>query len=286
MQEQLAIKKELIESYLNKYLCELKYPQSKSLLHLVESVRYSLLRGGKRFRPTLSLAFSEALGINSLRVLPWACAVEMIHTYSLIHDDLPCMDNDDIRRGEPTNHKVYGEALALLAGDSLLTEAFNLLAEKYEKNPGLAIKLIKLLAQSAGLSGMVGGQAMDLSAQLQKVSEEELKTIHSLKTGALIKASIEGAALVCDLSDSKIDLAKKFGSHLGLAFQLADDLLDYDPKNLENGNFATLCGFEETKKWLDEVTLDAQQCLDKLEFSLKNSDLLLFLVEYNKTRVQ
>lgn len=297
MPDQPAVMKELgeleelrnlIGEYLDKYLLELEYPQSKALAQLMESIRYSLLGGGKRFRPILSLAFSEAFGINPLRILPWAAAIEMVHTYSLIHDDLPSMDNDDFRRGKPTNHKVHGEPLALLAGDGLLTEAFGLIAKKYEKEPTLVAQLIRLLSRSAGLCGMVGGQAMDLAAQShqsQGLGVEELKITHELKTGALIRASVEGAAIICDLPESKNNITKKFGSQLGLAFQLADDLLDYNPKNLEKGNFATLLGFEETKKWLSEVTLTAQQCLDELNFSSKNSNLLLFLVKYNKTRI-
>lgn len=285
--EQLSSRKELIEAYLDKYLDDLKYPRSQALVGLMESIRYSLLRGGKRFRPTLSLALAEAFAVNPLRILPWACAVEMIHTYSLIHDDLPCMDNDDLRRGEPTNHKVYGEGQALLAGDALLTEAFALISDKYEQDPRIAVALIRLLTEAAGFRGMVGGQAIDLETQKRpknEVSIHDLNLTHSLKTGALIRVAIEGAAIACGLPTPKVELSRKFGAQLGLAFQIADDILDFNPENPEKGNFATTLGLAETQGWLKEVSQEANQCLTDLGILKNSSALLWFMVEYNQTR--
>jgi geranylgeranyl diphosphate synthase, type II len=285
MEEQFTEIRELFERYLNSYMAELVLPKSEAIAKLFGSMNYSLQAGGKRFRPTLALAFCEEFSVNPMRALPWVTAVEMIHTYSLIHDDLPCMDNDDERRGKPTNHKVFGEAQALLAGDALLTEAFAVIATKYHHEPNLVVTLVRLLSEAAGIRGMVGGQAIDMLTQnLRQTTQQELELIHKLKTGALIRVSIEGAAAICGLPQAKVDLSRKFGELIGLSFQIADDLLDFDLDDPEPGNFATVIGPKETKALLQNVSSQALKCLGELGLSSKNLNLLSSLVEYNRSR--
>jgi geranylgeranyl diphosphate synthase type II len=193
-----------------------------------ESIEYSYFSGGKRFRPLLSFAGAHYLGVSLESVFPWAMAIEMIHTYSLIHDDLPCMDNDDFRRGKPTNHKVYGEAIALLAGDSLLTEAFSVLAKHYAGlGPNLSL-LVQQLAHSSGLNGMILGQYFDVTLASGKISATpaHLNQIHLLKTGALISGALMGPALLKRLSADQLKSMQEVGSLLGYAFQVKDDILD------------------------------------------------------------
>lgn len=196
---------------------------------LHQSMRYSVFAGGKRLRPVLMIAASEAVGGCAQQVLPAACAMEMIHTYSLIHDDLPAMDDDDFRRGRPTNHKVYGEATAILAGDALLTEAFRLLAD-VEANPDTPpqtmVRVIELVARYAGSQGMVGGQIVDMESEGKDVDFPTLEYIHTHKTGGLILASVQVGALLGGCDDSQLAAINRFGGAAGLAFQIADDILD------------------------------------------------------------
>jgi geranylgeranyl diphosphate synthase type II len=195
---------------------------------LYEAMRYSLLAGGKRLRPVLVLAACEAVGGRLEAAMGLACAVEMIHTYSLIHDDLPCMDDDDFRRGRPTNHKVYGEAIATLAGDALLTDAFKVLASKSAHNaqPKIVLETIAELAQAAGSAGMVGGQVIDLLGEGKAKTIEELEELHAKKTGALFLASVRGGARLGGASEAQIESLDAYARALGLAFQVVDDLLD------------------------------------------------------------
>ncbi len=195
---------------------------------LYEAMRYSLLAGGKRLRPVLVLAACEAVGGRLEAAMGLACAVEMIHTYSLIHDDLPCMDDDDFRRGRPTNHKVYGEAIATLAGDALLTDAFKVLARKSAQNvqPKIVLETIAELAQAAGSAGMVGGQVIDLLGEGKAKTIEELEELHAKKTGALFLASVRGGARLGGASEAQIESLDAYARALGLAFQVVDDLLD------------------------------------------------------------
>jgi len=195
-----------------------------------DSLNYSLKAGGKRVRPILCLATAEALGRPlAPRLLPLVCALECIHTYSLIHDDLPAMDDDELRRGKPTNHMIYGEAGAILAGDGLLTFAFELLSR-----PGLEellppldqLRIIQLIAQAIGSCGMVGGQALDMAAEERAISLTELQTIHRYKTGALITASVQTGAILGQASDDQYQALTTYGNQIGLAFQIVDDLLD------------------------------------------------------------
>ncbi|MGO3609673.1 MAG: polyprenyl synthetase family protein [Enterococcus gilvus] len=193
---------------------------------LKQSMCYSVEAGGKRIRPLIILATVQAFRKElTLPVYQTAGALEMIHTYSLIHDDLPAMDNDDLRRGKPTNHKVFGEALAILAGDALLTGAFQLVSET-TLNPSESVLLIQLLAKAAGSSGMVAGQAGDMAAEKHHVPLDELKAIHRGKTGALLTFAFVAGGILADQTEYVIDLLEKLGEHIGLAFQIRDDLLD------------------------------------------------------------
>jgi geranylgeranyl diphosphate synthase type II len=196
---------------------------------LHQAMRYSVFAGGKRLRPILMIAACESLGGHAGQVLHAACAMEMIHTYSLIHDDLPAMDDDDYRRGRPTNHKVYGEATAILAGDALLTEAFRILADTEANRsvpPATVIKVIELVARYAGSQGMVGGQVVDMESEGKEIDFPTLEYIHTHKTGGLILASVQVGALLGGADDSQVAAIKRFGGAAGLAFQIADDILD------------------------------------------------------------
>jgi geranylgeranyl diphosphate synthase type II len=194
---------------------------------LHESLRYSVLSPGKRLRPTLTLAAAEAVGGKDEDVMPTACALECIHVFSLIHDDLPCMDNDDYRRGLLTNHKVYGEAMALLAGDALLALAFQLIAENVATVPAACVlPTLRLIAEASGTWGMVGGQVVDMQSQGQEVTTETLRYIHAHKTGALLTASVLAGAMLAGATAAQVEALRAYGGHIGLAFQIADDILD------------------------------------------------------------
>lgn len=196
---------------------------------LLEAMRYSLLGGGKRLRPVLVLAVAEIFGAAPEHVMPTACALEMIHTYSLIHDDLPSMDDDDLRRGRPTNHKVYGEAMATLAGDALLTLAFEVLTRQAEEPgcpPTVALRVTRELAVAAGAAGMVGGQVEDLAWEGRPAGPAQLERIHRLKTMALFAAAVRCGGLLGGASPDEVAALEGFSSHFGLAFQIQDDVLD------------------------------------------------------------
>ena len=208
--------------YLEDYLDEYKI--------LYDSMRYSVENGGKRVRPLLTLLFCDACGGDVNKALPMASAVEYIHTYSLIHDDLPCMDDDDLRRGKPSNHKVYGEAYALLAGDGLLTGAFEIISKCCREglySSEVAVKAIYALSSLAGGKGMIGGQVIDLSNENNPdATLETLKLLDSLKTGALIEAACTLGCIVAEATEEKVNAAKEFARKIGLAFQIKDDILD------------------------------------------------------------
>lgn len=194
---------------------------------LAKSMEYSLMLGGKRIRPVLAMATCELLHKPTDLVLPAACALEMIHTYSLIHDDLPSMDDDDLRRGKPTNHKIYGEAVAILAGDGLLTESFTCLSDpKWTLSDHQKIRIIHCVAQAAGASGMVAGQVLDLEHEGKECNEKELENIHLHKTGKLILASILVGGYAASANPTQLATLETFGKKIGLAFQIADDILD------------------------------------------------------------
>lgn len=196
---------------------------------LLEAMKYSLLGGGKRLRPILALAAGEAVGGDTEILLPGACALELLHTYSLIHDDLPAMDDDDFRRGRPTSHKTFGEATAILAGDALLTLTFEtlsggVLAQRVE--PRTLLRVIHEIAVAAGSGGMIGGQVLDVQSEGREISLSTLEYIHTHKTGALIRASVRTGALLGGASGEDMEALTRFGEKLGLGFQIADDILD------------------------------------------------------------
>ncbi|RAZ68436.1 polyprenyl synthetase family protein [Planococcus maitriensis] len=210
---------------------------------LKESMHYSLQAGGKRIRPMLVLATMHEQGAAHPDSLKVAAAIEMIHTYSLIHDDLPSMDNDDLRRGMPTNHKVFGEAVAILAGDALLTLSFGILSRLEDVSAEDKVRLIDLLSTAAGAEGMVGGQVLDIEGEEKQLSLEELEQVHVLKTGALLTYSIISGAILAGASPGQLMALSTFGRHLGLAFQIQDDILDVTGTSEELGKTA---GKDET----------------------------------------
>lgn len=215
---------QLVDRYLDQYTAVDGVPQP-----LLESMRYSLLGGGKRLRPILVIAAAALFGVEGLRVMPAACALELIHTYSLVHDDLPCMDDDDLRRGRPTNHKVYGDAVATLAGDGLLTMAFELVSRQAEEEgvtPAQVVRVVREVAVAAGAAGMVGGQVEDLSWEGREAPAAQLQQIHALKTGALFRASLRAGAILSGATDEQLGSLDIYAHHFGLAFQIQDDVLD------------------------------------------------------------
>ncbi len=226
LKDYLSRRRQVVEEALERI-----FPAASGLeKKLIEASRYSLFAGGKRLRPILCLAAAEVAGGNIEPVLPAACALEMIHTYSLIHDDLPAMDNDDYRRGVLTNHKVFGEAVAILAGDALLTEAFDYLASCVDEGISAArvLEVIRIAVKAAGYRGMIGGQVIDLECENQKVSLATVEYMHIHKTGALLSASLEIGAILGGGDRERTKAMKTFGHHLGLAFQITDDLLDVE----------------------------------------------------------
>ncbi len=294
---------EIFEDFLREHFAKRALKLSPQAKILAESTRYSLFSGGKRFRPLVSALTAQTLQIGLDRILPWAAAIECIHTYSLIHDDLPCMDNDHTRRGQPTNHIQFGETTALLAGDALLTEAFFILSEYYRNTPEVAVELTRILSDLAGYSGMVAGQVEDLVAS-QKIkasppasmtsheidngkkttvhgtSIQTLIDMHTRKTGGLIKAAAEGVAVIARVKTETRDSIADFGAALGLAFQVADDILDYNPKNIEASGLPKHIGLEATETMLHEITdralshlqqfgREAQELRDLINFNLQ-----------------
>lgn len=214
----LAERRRAVDDALERYLPSSETPPAT--IH--EAMRYSVFAGGKRLRPILVIAGAEAAGGTMARVLPTACAMELIHTYSLIHDDLPAMDDDDYRRGRLTNHKVFGEAIAILAGDALLTLAFGLFAEH------ASLEVIREVAIAAGTFGMIGGQVADIQSEGKSVDAETLEYIHRHKTAALIRCSLRSGAMLAGASPAALQAIGEAGSHLGLAFQIVDDILDVE----------------------------------------------------------
>lgn len=264
---------------------------------LKEAMRYSLLAGGKRLRPVLVLATVEALGKEAEKALPFACAIEMIHTYSLIHDDLPAMDDDDLRRGKPTNHKVFGEAQAILAGDALLTESFGLMAQgaiHIGLPADVTLRIIAEGARAAGAQGMVGGQVDDLLSENRQISLAELESIHRRKTGELIAFSVRTGALIGGADEACLASLTQYAYRLGLAFQIQDDILDIDgdsqligkPVGSDQANhkatFPALISLEKSRERLREITEQAKNEL-KGHAGL-NPERLLQIADYLLTR--
>ena len=266
----------------------LNYFENKGSFNKViyDSASYSLNIGGKRVRPLLMLLTYNMYKENWREILEFSSAIEMIHTYSLIHDDLPCMDNDDLRRGKPTNHKVYGEDIAVLAGDALLNEAMNVMM-KFSLNHGReALVASQKIAEAAGAEGMIGGQVVDIINEGKKISEEELRYMHMKKTGALIKVSIVAGAILGNASEEEIELLEKFGENLGLAFQIKDDILDVignteklgkkvlsDEEN-DKTNFISMHGLDYCIKECERLTNESINILDSLSVNTEALKIL------------
>ena len=242
---------------------------SDSPSELRDAVKYALFGGGKRVRPTLCFLSGKFLGLSEERILPYALAIEFIHTYSLIHDDLPCMDNDDYRRGKPTVHKKFGESIALLAGDALLNAAYELLFDAVAKNQDYALGA-KLIASCAGLNGMIGGQSKEFT--IKTPDEDDYTDICLKKTGALIYAAVVAPSYLAFDNEKRTSLST-YAKALGLAFQAADDLLDKDKG--EKMSFVTISGEEKAKKILLSATQTADKALSKFENAKE-------LLEYNE----
>jgi geranylgeranyl diphosphate synthase type II len=244
LREYLEKKKAIIDRVLDQVLPgETEFPP-----RLHQAMRYCVLAGGKRLRPILAIAAAEAVGGSGDAILPGACALELIHTYSLIHDDLPAMDNDDYRRGLPTTHKVYGEAMAILAGDALLTEAFALLSASLSQGNWQAydsIEVIRMLSAAAGSRGLIGGQVVDLESEGKAIDEHLLDYMHTHKTGCLITASVLLGARLAGASPEQLTCLRKYGETIGLAFQITDDILDVTESTQTLGKTA---GSDQKKK--------------------------------------
>jgi len=250
---------------------------------LVEAIRYSLFAGGKRIRPALALGAAEIVSGAGDVALPAACALEMIHTYSLIHDDLPAMDDDDLRRGKPTLHKVHGEAMAILAGDTLCTMAFDMLAQAGN------LQVIRELAVAAGVSGMAGGQVADLESEGKRVSLETLQDIHARKTGALIRVAARSGAILAGADNARLESLTRYGEHVGLAFQIADDVLDVvgsadvmgktagSDAAKDKSTYPALLGIDESRRLADEA---AGQAITALEGLGPEADVFRALARY------
>lgn len=222
LKEMWESRKKLVESHLEKELREAT-PLDKTL---EEAMAYSLLAGGKRLRPILLMAAADAVGTDGTRFVTTGCAIEMIHTYSLIHDDLPAMDNDDYRRGKLTNHKVYGAGMATLAGDALLTLSFEVMLRQQGVSDAVRLAVVREMSQAAGRDGMVGGQAIDLESEGQAIPLERLRQMHLGKTGALFRAAVRSGALLAGAEAEQLAALTKYAEAFGLAFQITDDILD------------------------------------------------------------
>ncbi len=268
-------KRRLVEAALEEYLPE--PTEHPALIH--EAMRYSVFAGGKRLRPILTLAATEAVGGDVKDALPAAAAVEFVHTYSLVHDDLPCMDDDDYRRGRPTCHKVYGEAVAILVGDALLTQAFLLLSAGAERTglpPVPRVAVIRELAAAAGSRGMVGGQVVDIQSTDQEVDLNTLLSLHSRKTGALIRACLRVGGIVGGASEDTLEILTTYGERVGLAFQIVDDILDLTGKTEELGKTAgkdssqrkatypAQVGLDRSRQEVERLVAEAQSALRPL----------------------
>ena len=278
--------KEIIEENLKRIIDEHTAPET-----LKESMYYSLSAGGKRIRPCLMLEFYRCLGGNPDEIINFACSVEMIHTYSLIHDDLPCMDNDDMRRGKPSNHKVYGETMALLAGDALLTLAFETAADVNENiDPQRAVKAIKYIADAAGMCKMVGGQVLDLQSEGKEITLNQLEEIQKGKTMALLKVNALVACVLANADENTTELICQYCENIGRAFQIRDDILDVigsqeelgkpigSDEQMQKNTYVSFLGLEESQKLVDELSLKAVNSIEKaflLSENLKELALML-----------
>ncbi|MEJ2166624.1 MAG: polyprenyl synthetase family protein [Desulfobacterales bacterium] len=259
---------------------------------LIQAMQYSLMAGGKRIRPVLCLGAAEAVGGKPEEALPAACALEMIHTYSLIHDDLPAMDNDELRRGKPTCHIAFDEATAILAGDALLTLAFEVISSVSPERDSFYVKyleIIRIIAVAAGCQGMIQGQMLDMDAEGGKLSVGELESMHALKTGALIEASLQCGALIADAGAQETQMLKTYGRNLGLAFQITDDILNVEgnpalmgkatgtDRQHAKSTYPSMLGLAASKKFAHQLVWNALQALENFD---KKAEPLRALATY------
>lgn len=272
--ELMEFDKQIVEKYMDELLAINVIYEKK----LIESMKYSVQAGGKRLRPILFLETIKLLNKNPFDFIEIACAIEMIHTYSLIHDDLPAMDNDSLRRGKPTNHVVFGEATAILAGDGLLNLAHEIMiafvSKKLTKNN---INGINIISKAAGINGMIAGQAVDIESEGKSIDIDTMKFIHSNKTGALIEASIVAAAVMSDADDTRIAALKTYAKYIGLAFQITDDILDIEGNEAELGKkigsdelndkatYPKYFGLEKSKEYAKNTITNAIESLNVFE---------------------
>jgi len=280
----------LIEKGLKEYFPEARYPEE-----IYNAMRHSLFSGGKRFRAVLVLEAAKLFGKKPEEVMPTACSVEYIHTYSLIHDDLPAIDNDDLRRGVPTCHKVFGEDMAILAGDALYSEAFRLISsEQRADSAERVVRVLKELATASGVTGMVGGQVVDIRSEGKPVDKETLKFIHEKKTGELIKASVRVGAVLAGATEAEIEHLTDYASCIGLAFQITDDILDIvgdtsllgktvgSDERQSKATYPGLYGLEKAQEMAEKTTLQAKEALSKLNRDTAIlADLADFVYERN-----
>lgn len=266
----LKSQRELIDSRIVYYLNKLEYPNV-----IAEGMKYSVLNGGKRLRPILLLMVLELYEKDFKLALPIGVAIEMIHSYSLVHDDLPALDNDDYRRGKLTTHKKFGEAEAILIGDALLTHSFSIVTDETECiNPEKLIKIISMISRYAGINGMIGGQMIDIESEKKKVSLDTLRYIHKNKTGKLIKLPIEIGAIICEATEEEYKALEKYSEYIGLAFQVKDDILDIEGDfekvgkpigsdlELEKTTYPSIFGLEKSKEILRELIESSKKSLD------------------------
>jgi geranylgeranyl diphosphate synthase type II len=294
IQTYLSEKRKVVEDALEKFMLQEVAPFEKH----IQAMRYSLFAGGKRVRPILCLAAGEAVAkspVTENNLIPIACALECIHTYSLVHDDLPAMDDDDLRRGKPTNHTLFGEAGAILAGDSLLTWAFDLLSSPNTctLTPLQRLTIIHIIAKAAGPQGMVGGQALDISSEHTDFPFETLQTIHKNKTGVLITCSVHAGAIGAGASEEQTEKLITFGNNIGLAFQIVDDLLNVtstteqlgkaagSDANRGKATYPAFFGIEKTRTKAKEAV---ERAVDALTGFDQNADPLRAIAEYVYTR--
>lgn len=291
LKEYLKEKKVLVEKTIDEYLSEFSYP-----VQIAEGMKYAVLNGGKRIRPILILMVLDLLGKDEKIGLPSGAALEMIHSYSLVHDDLPALDNDDYRRGKLTTHKKFGEAEGILIGDALLTHAFNVLTEK---NRGVSaekiVEIVKLTSSYAGINGMIGGQMIDIESEGKKISLETLKYIHKNKTGKLLRLPVEIACILGDVSKDVREKLEEYADLIGLAFQIKDDILDVEgdfeklgkpigsDAEIEKATYPSMMGMEKSKELLNEITEKAKKIIAD-NFPKERGTLLIELADFIKNR--
>ena len=286
--EYLKEKKQLVEETIDKYLSEFTYP-----VQIAEGMKYAVLNGGKRIRPILILMTLDLLGKDEKLGLPSGAALEMIHSYSLVHDDLPALDNDDYRRGKLTTHKKFGEAEGILIGDALLTHAFNVFTEKNENilSDKKIVEIVRLASSYAGINGMIGGQMIDIESEGKKIDMETLRYLHKNKTGKLLRLPIEIGCVIADTPRDIREKLEEYADLIGLAFQIKDDILDVEGDfeklgkpvgsdvELEKSTYPSIIGMAESKKLLNEIVEKAKKIIAD-NFSEEKGKMFIELADF------